>query len=431
MRKGLRKGRGENRLWIALSCLGMILCVVHRVAADNWPNWRGPHQDGNAAGDHYPLEWSDSENIAWKYRLPGRGASTPAIWGDHIFLTFGEEGKNIGLCLDRQGNRRWQVELGQAAEVRHQKASSANSSPITDGERVYFYFKSGDLVAVDFAGKKVWQNNLQQEFAANTLWWDLGTSPVLSREFLIVAVQQTGDSYIVAFDKSTGKQAWKVDRNLHAPNESNQSYTTPLIIERDGEEQLIVLGADHVTAHAVRDGEELWRVGGLNPNGAQMFRSIASPLVHDELVLAPYARGKTLTAIRLGGQGDVTESHVVWESEEAADVPTPVCGAGNRLYICQDQTLVSCIRSDDGDFLWNNVLEKNRTAFSSSPVVAGGHVYLTREDGKTFVIKDAEQFQLVATNSVFEQTVATPVFVDGRIYLRTYDHLYCIADANQ
>ncbi len=363
--------------------------------------------------------------------MPGRGASTPVVWGDHIFLTYGEKGKNIGLCLNRSGERQWQVELGAAAEVRHRKASCANSSPVTNGQQVYFYFKSGDLACVDFAGQIVWRTNLQREFSPDTLWWDLGTSPVLSRVFLIVAVQQTDHSYVVAFDQSTGKIAWKVDRNLQAPNESNQSYTTPLVIERDGMEQLIVLGADHVTAHAVRDGTELWRVGGLNPGKAEMFRSIASPVIYGELVLAPYARGKTLTAIRLGGTGDVTSSHVAWTSDESADVPTPAVGSDQRLYVCHDQSQVSCIDAETGTYLWHQALEKNRTAYSSSPIAAGGHVYFTREDGKTFVIKEAAQFEPVAENSVFEETVATPVFVDGRIYLRTYDHLYCIADVAQ
>jgi outer membrane protein assembly factor BamB len=264
-------------------------------------------------------------------------------------------------------------------------------------------------------------------YGADTLWWDLGTSPVLTRDFVVVAVIQTGPSYLVAFEKGSGKLAWKQDRNLGAPSEAAQTYATPVVVTEGDRETLIVLGADHVTAHNAADGQELWRVGGLNPDGEQYFRSIASPVVSDGIVIAPYARGKTLTAIKLGGSGEVTRTHVVWtKTGLGADVPTPIAVDG-KVYVCTDRGHVACLDVKSGRELWSGDVEKHRTAYSSSPVLAGGKIYITREDGKTFVLEQGNEFKVVGTAQVPDElTVATPVFVDGRILIRTLDNLYCI-----
>ncbi len=171
-------------------------------------------------------------------------------------------------------------------------------------------------------------------------------------------------------------------------------------------------------------------MGELNPERHQYFRSIASPVPTDDLILAPYARGDSLTAIlRRPGEGDLTDSHVLWTSQQhSADVPTPAV-SGKRIFVCRDQNLAVCLDADSGERIWINLLEKSSKKFSSSPVVAGGNVYFTREDGRTFVVADSTEFELLETNDLAEQVVATPVFVDGRIYLRTYENLYCIAEA--
>ena len=267
--------------------------------------------------------------------------------------------------------------------------------------------------------------NLQDEFGEDTLWWDLGTSPVLTREFVVVAVMQTGPSYLAAFDRATGKLAWKQSRDLGAPEEAAQSYSTPIVTDTKGTETIYVLGADHVTAHDATDGHEIWRVGGLNPTNHKYFRSIASPAVSDGILVAPYARGDLFEAIRLGGRGDVTTTHIAWtEKGIGADVPTPVAHAG-RTYLCGDKGLVVCFDIRTGERLWEGTLEKNRNAYSSSPILADGKLYVTREDGKTFVVA-TDKFEVLAENELNELTVATPVFVDGKILIRTMESLYCV-----
>lgn len=412
-----------------IACLVLCLAAGEVALAGNWPNWRGPGFDGVVReGAGYPTHWSNTENVAWKIDLPGKGASTPIVWDDRIILTCAMDGKNGVLCLDPAGKPVWQVTVGKERAGSHAKATGCNPSAATDGKHLYVYFKSGDLACLDFAGKIVWQHNLQEKFGKDTLWHDLGTSPVLTADNVVVAVMHSGPSFLVAYDKVTGKQAWKQDRNLNAPQEAAQSYSTPVVVNDKGKEVIVVLGADHVTAHDAADGHELWRVGGLNPTANGFFRSIASPVVLDGIVVAPYARGSSLTAIRLGGSGDVTKTQVAWTKEKlGADVPSPSAMDG-KVYLCTDRGELSCLDVKTGNVLWSGQVEKNRTAFSSSPVIADGKVYMTREDGKTFVVQQGSEFKLLAANSLGEGefVVATPVFVDGRILIRTVEHLYCI-----
>lgn len=405
----------------------VLCCTLSTSAADNWPNWRGPNQNGVASGTGYATKWSGTENVAWKVAIPGKGSSTPVVWGDRIYLTSGIEGENTLLAYDRGGKEAWRAKIGKERPGKHKKATGSNPSAATDGQHVFAYFKSGDLACVDLTGKVVWQENLQSKYGEDTLWWDLGTSPVLTSNAVVVAVMQTGPSFLVAYDKATGKQLWKHERNLDAPSEAAQSYSTPVVLKQGEQEILVVLGADHVTAHDAKTGAELWRVGGLNPTKHQYFRSIASAVVEDGVVVAPYARGATITGVKLGGKGDVTASHVAWTVNGlGADVPTPAALKG-RAFVCTDKGDVAAVDVHTGKTVWNGAVERNRNAYSSSPVVADGRIYITREDGKTFVLGAGDKFEVLGANELAgEFTVATPVFADGKIYIRTLDNLYCI-----
>ena len=411
-----------------LACtLLLILSAAKPGFASDWPNWRGPKYDGVASGNGYPATWSAKENVRWKVTLPGPGASTPILWGDQIFLTCLVEGKNTAVALDRGGKILWQTPVGkQARSGKNPKATGSNPSAVTDGKHLFVYFKSGDLACLDLNGKLLWEKNLQAEYGEDTLWWDLGTSPVLTKDCVVVAVMHSGPSFVVAFDKASGKVAWKQDRNLDAPSEAAQSYTTPVVLEHDGSELLVVLGADHVTAHDAATGKELWRVGTLNPSGNGFFRSIASAVVEEGIVVAPYARGSTLTAIKLGGSGDVTKTHVVWERDDlGADVPTPAALDG-KIYVCGDRGQVTCLDVKSGETLAQGQAPRHRTAYSSSPVIADGKLYIAREDGTTFVLS-LDGLKVIAENKLDgEQTVATPVFADGQILIRTRESLYCL-----
>lgn len=416
-----------------------IFCVILSAAGADWPNWRGPTQNGVAPAGQYPTKWSATENLAWKISLPGRGASTPIVWDRRIFLTYDKDGNNALACVNWNGQLRWEVLLGLAQRGRNAKATGSNPSVATDGKALFAYFKSGDLACVDFNGKVIWNKNLPQQYGEVDLWldpdsktwplwWDLGTSPVLTKSCVVIAVIQSGPSYLVAFDKQTGDEIWKQDRNLGAPVEAAQSYTTPVVVtDSAGKETILTLGADHITAHDGATGAELWRVGGLNPRQEIFYRSIASPVLSDEILIAPYGRAATITAVKLGGSGDVTKTHIAWFKDDlGTDVPTPAASQG-RVYVCTDRGDVACLDSKTGREIWRQQLERHRSVYSSSPVLAGGHIYVTREDGKTFVLREGDKFQLEGTNELPAQSlVATPVFVDGRILIRTADFLYCI-----
>jgi outer membrane protein assembly factor BamB len=408
-------------------CL-VVLLMPPVAAEEEWPGWRGPAQNLLVNGTGFPTHWNRNENIVWKVAVPGWGTSTPAVSGDQIFVNFCDEERNGVVCFDRAGQQQWLTRLGKAVANRNQKASGANPSPVTDGEHVFAYFRSGEVACLDTAGSVVWQVNTQERYGPDALWWDLGTSPVLTENLVVIAVMHQGPSYVVALDKKSGEEAWKADRNVEAPGEARDSYTTPIVVDRDGRETVIVLGADHVTAYDATNGQEIWRVAGLNPRRQGNFRSIASPLVMGDFLYAPYCRGETLTAIRLGGSGDVTDTHVVWRIEStASDVPSPV-GDGQRLYLCSDRGDVSCLEAATGKEIWTERLPRNRFPFSSSPVLADGKLYCTREDGTTFVVQVGEQPKLLSTNELDEFTYATPVFVDGRILMRTAEFLFCIGE---
>jgi outer membrane protein assembly factor BamB len=441
--------RGRSFAWALLAGWAVAAFSPQPVRADNWPNWRGPALDGAAAGRGYVSSWSPTEHVLWRVKLPGLGASTPAVWGDRVVVTCEIDGKDAAIGFDRNGKEVWRRELGEVKPGKHKKATGCNSSPVTDGEHVWVYYKSGELAALNLAdGAVVWQTNLQKQFGEDTLWWDLGTSPVLTAKAVVIAVMQTGPSYVAAFDRTTGSLLWKHDRMLDAPEEAAQSYSTPLVVAGDaakGEpaEMLIVLGADHVTAHDAATGREIWRVGGLNPTGHKYFRSIASPVVAGDLVIAPYARGETITAIRRGGKGDVTASHVAWvRTDLGADVPTPAVRDG-RIVVCTDKGRVECVDAATGKTLTKAELPKNRNAYSASPVIVDGRVIVTREDGESSVLAwpvqsnpqaaaeindELNELKVLGKGVVDEMTVATPVCVDGRIFLRTHDSLWCLGD---
>jgi outer membrane protein assembly factor BamB len=248
-------------------------------------------------------------------------------------------------------------------------------------------------------------------------------------------MMHTGPSYLAAFNRADGKVLWKHDRVTDAPEEAAQSYTTPIVTTNpDGKEVIIVTGADYVTCHDVAaKGAELWRVGSLNPENNKFFRSISSSVAGEGVVIAPYARGGTLTAIKMGGSGNVTESHVMWTSPDtSADVPTPLIANG-RVYVVRDvktdRGTIDCLDLQTKEPIWSGQLPQHRMTFRASPILADGKLYVTRQDGTVFVVDAmADEFKLLGENRVVdEHTIATPVFIDGKILLRTQDHLYLIS----
>ncbi|MEM7392260.1 MAG: PQQ-binding-like beta-propeller repeat protein, partial [Verrucomicrobiota bacterium] len=382
--------------------MGVALATMSTCAfGGTWPEWRGPAHNGVSTAKNIPTTWSKTENVAWKVELPGRSGSSPIVWDDKIFLTTPGDGRNLLICLNQDGQEVWKADLGAEKKGKHKKGSGSNPSPATDGKHIYVYFKSGDLACVDFSGKTVWKINLQKKYGEDTLWWDLGTSPVLTEDLVVVACMQSdpSPSYIAGFSKKDGKEVWKTDRNMKAPVEANQAYSTPVLVKDNGKSLLVTLGADWLTAHHAGSGKEIWRVGGLNPTNHKYFRSISGPVVSDGIAIAPYARGATLTAVKMGGEGDVTESHVAWTKKGvSADVPTPAAENG-RVYVCTDKGEVHCLDIKNGKTIWGERLAKSRSAVSASPVLVDGKIVVTREDGTTFILAQGDSFEVLAENT--------------------------------
>jgi outer membrane protein assembly factor BamB len=400
-------------------------------ATENWPQWRGPLETSVAVDGEYPVEFSAEEGVAWKLALPGVGCSTPAVWGDSIFVTSGIDGQDGVVCYGMDGSERWRRQLGPERAGKHRNGSGSNPSPVTDGKHVVVYFKSGTLACFDVAGQELWRVNLHDKFGPDTLWWDLGTSPVLAGDRVIVAVMQEGSSYLAAFDLASGKVLWQVPRQYQCTQESDHAYTTPHVVTVDGKEQVVVWGADHLTGHDPATGELLWECGGFNPDDQRNWRVIASPVVEDGIAVVPYGRGEFVAGIRLGGAGDVTESARIWEKFGrglGSDVPTPAVRDG-RAYVLNDAGGITCLAVESGDELWSDSLPRNRNKFFSSPVLAGDKLYAAREDGVIFVGQVGDDgIELLAENEMGESVIAVPVPIRGGLLIRGQQHLFRIEE---
>ncbi|HVT27537.1 MAG TPA: PQQ-binding-like beta-propeller repeat protein [Lacipirellulaceae bacterium] len=422
------------RCHIALFFLFSFSFVWHgtdSIAAENWPQWRGPLGTGVAHAGNYPVTFSNTEGVAWKADLPGLGTSTPAVWADHIFVTCGIKGQDGIVCYDMKGKELWHHVFGPERAARNRNASGSNPSPVTDGQRLVVYYKSGTLASLDLAGHEKWKTNLQDRFGKDTLWWDLGTSPVLADGLVIVAVMQAGDSYLVAFDLKTGDLAWRTPRKYECPEESDQSYSTPQVVPMGGKNVIVTWGADHLTGHDAATGKLLWECGGFNPDQQANLRTIASVAASDTMAVVPYARGASLAGIRLGGNGDVTKTARVWEKNGrrlSADVPTPVVANG-KVYLLTDAGHIDCLNLQSGEVLWSADLPRNRNRYYASPILAGDKLYCTRIDGVISVGRVSDKgFELLADNNdMGERIIATPVPIRGGLLIRGDDHLFYIA----
>lgn len=415
-----------------LHCIAMtvLFCGVNRAAGQapaEWVQWRGPGGSGTAAAGAYPATWSaDGENLAWKLKLPGRGCSTPVVWHDDIFLTTPIDGRDGVMCVNRAGKVRWQTALGKERRGKHGNGSSACPSPATDGRLVFAYYRSGTLACLDLAGRRLWHTNLQERFGPDMLWWDIGTSPVLTDRHVVVAVMHGGESFLAAFEKQTGEPAWKEARNFKCPLEGDHAYTTPIVLTHKGREILLVWGAAHVTAHRAADGKRLWACGGFNPGSRPNWVAVASSVVAGDVAVVPYGRGEHLAGVRLGGAGDVTATHRVWEREQiGAFVPTPAFHDGN-VYLLGDKGRLDCIDPETGESRWTGNLPKHRMKYYASPTIAGSTLFAVREDGVVFVADVTDGLKVLAENPMGEQIIASPVPTPNGLLLRGARHLFCV-----
>lgn len=397
--------------------------------SDNWPQWRGPTLNGVSTEKNLPSRWTAEENVAWKLALPGWSGSTPVVWSDHIFLNVAD-GDNIFLwAVDRRkGSVLWKQMLS-GGNVKMRKQNMSSPSPVTDGKTAFVMTGTGVLKAFDFVGKEQWTRDIQKEYGEFGLQWGYASSPLLHENALYVQVlhgMKTDEpSYVLRIDAKTGKTVWKVDRPTNAIRESPDSYSTPALLGYGKSVEIVITGGDCVTGHDPATGKELWRANGLNPDNNPSYRIVASPVIFGDVIFAP-TRVKPLLALRAGGRGDVTTSHLLWSNDNGPDVPTPVTD-GKHFYIINDRGIVWCLDAKTGKEVYGP--QRIRTGiYSSSPVLADGKIYVTNEEGVTTVLKAGPVFEVLAENSLNDYCLSSPAISNGQIFIRTANNLYAIGN---
>ena len=397
------------------------------LTAENWPQWRGPQLNGVSGETNLPVRWSNSENIAWKLALPAWSGSTPIVWGDRLFLNVAE-GRELWLwSVDRvRGSVVWKRQLG-GGNTRRQKQNMSSPSPVTDGRNVWAMTGTGVIKAFDFEGREIWARDIQRDYGQFGLQWGYGSSPLLFEDSLYVQVLHGNDtddpSYVLRISKANGRTIWRVERPTNARRESPDAYTTPALLRYGTSVEIVITGGDVVTGHDTNNGRELWRANGLNPDNDASQRIVASPVIHGDLIFAP-SRERPMLALKPGGRGDVSKSHVLWTFMNGPDVPTPVTD-GRYLYVINDRGIMWCVDAKTGQQVYGRQRLRSAT-YSGSPVLADGRIYITDEDGVTSVVQAGPNFALLAENDLGEYTLSSPAVSEGQIFIRTESFLYAI-----
>ena len=393
------------------------MIAIEGEGARYWSRWRGPSGQGLVSGSGYPDRWSATENILWRTPVPGTGNSSPIVWGDRIFVTTAyDRGQRLSLLAFRRsdGMKLWEAFAPEGRlESVHQKNGHASATPVTDGKLIYVSFGSRGLMAFDFEGKLVWR----QDLGAMNNYWGTAGSPLLYKDRVILYQdQQRADSFIAAFDAATGKPLWRTRRN------ASVGWGTPVAVRAGNRDEIIVNGQYAVVSYDPNDGRELWRVSGTT------MEVIPTVVVGHGLLYSSSGRAGPTLAIRPGGQGDVTSTHVAWSTPRGSPfVPSPIL-LGDQLYMVNDMTsIASSFDARSGKTVWQDRLGvAQREGFSASPVAVDGKIFFTNDMGETFVLRAGPAFTLLHINNIGETTLASPALVDGRWYIRTANNLIAI-----
>ncbi len=386
--------------------------------ASYWPRWRGPSGQGIASDTGYPDRWSATDNVVWRTPIEGRGNSSPIVWEDRIFLTAGRSsGRELYvLAYSRaDGSLLWETDVAPGNPERvHQKNGPASATPTTDGERVYVSMGSRGLVALDLDGNILWHT----EVGRIDNYHGPAGSPLLHGDRLFIYQDQQPAGFVAAYDTATGDEVWRTAR------EATVGWGTPVLIRAGGREELVVSSSRTVNSYDPATGAELWRCEGNN------FEVIPTPVVEAGLVFCTSGRAGPTLAIRPGGSGNVTDTHVAWTTARGSPfVPSPLAIDG-RLYTINDMaSIVTAFRAATGEVLWQGRLGRAvREGFSASPIYVDGKVFFTNDDGTTFVLRAGDEFDLLHTNDIGARTLASPALVDGYWYMRTEDALIAVGN---
>lgn len=393
-----------------------LLLSTLTLSAENWPGWRGPRGDGSSLDENAPLSWNVKDNLLWKVALPGEGHASPIIWENAVYLVAADpetEGRFL-LKLDaRNGKVLWtKTVLKAPLENIHRRNSRASSTPATDGDAIYVSFLDGDsmyIAAFDMEGNRLWERRPGRFSSIHGYC----SSPVLWKGLVILNGDHDGEAYLVALDRKTGETVWKTPR----PN-NTRSYCTPIIRAIDGRNQLILSGNLCVASYNPDTGEQHWIsdgpteqfVASLVYNGRYLFMTCGFP-------------ERLVQAIDPRGSGNVTKSHVIWNNfRDASYVPSPLA-IGDYFLVVSDRGKATCFEADTGDTLWNERIGREHNA---SPVSLRGHACFISESGDMSVIKAGPDFEISSLNILGETVHASPAIANGRWYIRSEQHLYCI-----
>ncbi len=403
------------RVPLGVMMLVAFVCNIGVARAENWPQFRGPAGNGHAPARGLPTVWSEGQNIRWKAQIAGLGWSSPAIWNDQIWLTTAieAEGSLRAVCIDRDsGQIVHDVEVFKHADLGRiaSKNTHASPTPVLDGHNVFVHFGAHGTACLTLDGQVVWAVLLEYDHRHGP-----GSSPVLWNDLLIVPCDAPDSQYLIALDKRTGQMRWRVDQ------QEEQAYSTPTIANVGGTDQVIASRGNAVIAYDPRDGHELWRCA---YHGHSV---VPRPVVDGGMVYVCTGHwNPTLLGIRLGGSGDVTHSHLAFSAKRGVPHVSSPLVTGGHVYMTTDMGILTCLDAASGKQMWRERLSGN---FSASPTLADGKIYLFSEEGQALVFTPGDSFQAIAKNQLDGQILATPAFVDGAIYVRTDAHLYRIEEA--
>ena len=437
---------------VAVLLIATVCAIVQAQSSAHWPQWRGPFFNGMARGDA-PTVWSDTTNIKWKAQIPGRGHSTPAIWGDRIFVTTaiptgkpapaptpsttdqtqGTQRRSAGgagpvvehrfdvLALDRKtGKILWQrtARVATPHEGYHRAYGSfASNSPVTDGRYVYASFGSRGVYCYDFNGKLIWEKDLNVQMKMRLAFGE-GSAPLLVGDRLFLVFDHEAESFIVALDKRNGKELWRANRD------ERSSWSTPLAIDHAGRTEIVVSATNKVRSYDAATGKVLWESAGLGAN------AIPVPVYNNGMVyvMSGY-RDPRLMAIKLGNQGDLTGSDAIaWSHTRGVPYTASPVLYDNKLYVITDNGMVSAFNATTGEAFYAQTRLPKAYNVKASPIGANGRLYLATEDGDVVVLKMGEKFEVLATNHLTDQIfIATPVIAAGELFLRGQNTLFCIS----
>lgn len=429
----------KRKLFSILTLFAFTFVGTTRLQAENWPTWRGPTGQSTTSETAFPTEWNQKENVHWKVELPDRGNSSPIVWKDKVFITqaIEKEGRRTVMAFNREtGKLLWQSgTVFKSEEKTHKSNPYCAASPVTDGERVIAGFGSAGVYCFDLNGKELWHRELGKQDHI----WGNASSPVIYKNLCIIYHGPGEGSFLVALDKRTGQIEWKVpDLPVNTKGRTDGfkgqepgivgSFATPILLNFQDRDELVMSYHNLLIGYDPITGKKLWSCDGLNP------LVYASPVWGDQIIVAQGAYFGNTIAVEPGGSGDVTKSHRRWQLErDKGGVGSGVIKDG-RMYHLNSNGLVTCLSLESGETLWSERVPGAgpKSSSWSSMIVAGERIYMLNQSGTMIILKASPDFEVIAVNSVGnEMTNSTQAMSNGDIFIRTYDHLWCIRSSTK